>query len=209
MKLAVLGESETDEVVVRVLVEAICDQATEEIAGPPLRSRGWPSIKNVLPTVIKHLHYRTDAETLVVLVDSNHSTIHSTEHSVPSENAECRLCALRQIAGQTTLHLAPRPMGEPLKIAIGLPVPSLEAWLRCGVDSNVSETTWRQGREARRDPYSKIQLKRDVYGSDRAPIEKMKEIACAEAKRLSENIQQLEARFPGGFGTLAQTIRGW
>ena len=65
MKVAVLSESPPDEAAIAILVEAALDASVERVAGPPLRSRGWPSVRSILPVVIKHLHFRTDADGLV------------------------------------------------------------------------------------------------------------------------------------------------
>jgi hypothetical protein len=71
MKVVVLSESSADEAAIRVLVNGILGRETEDVPSLPLRSRGWPSVIKVLPTVIKFLYYRTDAEALVVIADSD------------------------------------------------------------------------------------------------------------------------------------------
>lgn len=55
---------------------------------------------------------------------------------------------------------------EPLKIAIGLAVPAMEAWLRCGQDADISEATWAEGLQTHRYPCDKRVLKQRVYGTD-------------------------------------------
>lgn len=83
MTLAVLSESQAEEAAIRILVNGILGRETRPVAGPPLRSRGWPSVLNVLPSVLKHLYYRTDAEAFVVVVDSNTSPVHQIGHNLP------------------------------------------------------------------------------------------------------------------------------
>src|SRR5438552_1469681 len=105
MKVAVLSESSADEAAIRILAEKILRQSTTPISFP-LRSRGWPSVRQVLPTVIKHLHYRTDAEALILLVDSNHQPPHFIAHENPGgANDQCRLCQLRKMISQIETEL--------------------------------------------------------------------------------------------------------
>jgi len=92
MKVAILSESPADEAVLRMLVDGIVGQPTEPVAPPPLRTRGWPSVRQMLPSVLKHLHYRTDAEGFVLVVDANHSPLPSHPDDPPPE--ACRLLEL-------------------------------------------------------------------------------------------------------------------
>lgn len=80
MKVAVLGESPIDEAAVRVLVEGILVRQTQQVEYFQLRSRGWPSVLRILPNVLQHLYYRTDAEGLVVVADLDDSPLHQETH---------------------------------------------------------------------------------------------------------------------------------
>ena len=79
MKLAILSESPADEAALQVLVGYVLGEpfATLKTA---LRARGWPSVEQVLPPIIRHLHFNTDADGLVVVVDSDDSIVHTPEH---------------------------------------------------------------------------------------------------------------------------------
>ena len=68
LKLALLSESPADEAALRVLVGAVLGPFT--VVPPSLRARGWPSVEQVLPPILRHLHFRTEADGLVVVVDS-------------------------------------------------------------------------------------------------------------------------------------------
>jgi hypothetical protein len=127
MKVAVLSESEADEAAIRILVDGVLGISTEPISGPSLRSRGWPSVDQVLPSVLKHLHYRTDADGFVVVVDSDDSPVHDASHDESGASAEgCRLCLIRAHLGQVQKEL--RALGRPvLKTAVGLACPCIEA----------------------------------------------------------------------------------
>ena len=76
MKVAVLSESPADEAAIRILVEGLLGRTIEPPPMPPIRSRGHDAVVASLPTVLKHLHYRTDAEALVVVLDSDRSPVH-------------------------------------------------------------------------------------------------------------------------------------
>lgn len=167
LKLAVLSESPADDAAVRILAEAILGQPTDTVDPAGLRTRGWPSVLQILPTILKHLHYRTDAEGLVVVVDSDKSPLHRARvEPFEGRECECRRCQLRQAALKTQAelqHKSPRPA---IRLAIGVAVPSIEAWFRCGVDPHVSEAAWVQSLQANSFPFTTRSLKRDVYGSD-------------------------------------------
>jgi hypothetical protein len=76
MKLAILSESPADEAALGVLIEAVLGGPYLRVQAN-LRARGWPSVAQVLPAVIRHLHFNTDAEGLVVVVDSDDSVVHT------------------------------------------------------------------------------------------------------------------------------------
>ncbi|HZP58845.1 MAG TPA: hypothetical protein VFB27_00875, partial [Opitutaceae bacterium] len=64
MNVAVLSESPADEAALRALVEAAFGEPVRPVTYA-LRARGWPSVAQVLPGVIRHLHFHTDADGLV------------------------------------------------------------------------------------------------------------------------------------------------
>jgi hypothetical protein len=88
MKLTVFSESPADDAAVRIIVDALLGIQTQSIALPTLRTRNWPSVHDDLPFVLKHLHYQTDAEAFVVVVDSDNSPIHQQTHDEP-DGAGC------------------------------------------------------------------------------------------------------------------------
>lgn len=210
MKLAVLSESAADEAAIRILVEGILGKQTEPAATAPLRTRGWPAVLHVLPAVMKHLHYQTDAEAIVLVVDSNHSPVHQSTHDQPGgADTRCRLCQLQQAADRVRCHLQPVSGRLPLKIALGETVPAIEAWYRGGLDPHVSEAAWLVGLQSGRDPYTKSGLKQAVYGTDRPSLALETQRAVEEARRLAQNLTLIEQPFPSGFGSLARAVRSW
>ena len=101
MKVALLSESPADEEMLRVLVEAVLG-ARPQFVSPGFRARGWPNVAQLLPAVIRHLHFQTDTDTLVVNVDSDDSVVHTAAHDRPNYfHPRCRMCELRAIFRRT------------------------------------------------------------------------------------------------------------
>ena len=209
MKVAVLSESSGDEVGLSIIVGGILEHAVENVPRPPLRSRGWPSVRGVLPSVIKQLHYHSDAQWLVVVVDSDESPVHRLEH-VPADGAErgCRLCQLKRIAERALLEVTDVPGRRPLKLALGVAVPAIEAWYCCGVDGRVTEAAWVTGLDSGHLPYTKNELKKAVYGTDRPSSTLQEERARQEAERLIAQglLRRLQLDFPNTFGALGRDL---
>jgi hypothetical protein len=210
MKVAVLSESPPDESAIVVLVKAILGLPVEQVEGPSLRSRGWPSVRSILPVVIKHLYFRTDADGLVVVVDSDTQIAHREGEAGTVCQSGCRLCELRVIARTCLERLPARSASRPLKVAVGLAVPSIEAWYRVGVDGAVTEAAWVQAHigPRPRPPYTKISLKQAVYGTDRPSRGLSATRAIEEANRLTTQLPDLSTAFPG-FRALQDELGRW
>ncbi len=206
MKVALLSESPADEAVLRVLVTAVLG-APPRFMAAGLRARGWPNVAQVLPAVIRHLHFNTDTDTLVVTADSDDSVVHTEEHEAPGYyHPHCRLCLLRGVFRQTTKKLpAARGRSRVLR-CVGVAVPALEAWLLCGRDPQVGEAAWLAGQESGRPPYTRAELKGRVYGTDRPTLPHEIRRALEEAGRHRHDTRRLEADFPG-FRALARDLR--
>jgi hypothetical protein len=209
MKVALLSESPADEAALRLIVEGVLGEPVELIQ-PPLRARGWPSVAQVLPVVLRHLHFRTDADGIVVTADADDTVVHIAEHEVPGYfHPGCRLCELRAIVRQTLKHLPPAQGRARLHSAVGLAVPAIEAWYLSGRDETVGEEGWLRGRESGAPPYTRRELKQRVYGTSRPTLPQ--ETACAEAeiRRHRGDFRRVEFDFPGGFGALVADLRRW
>jgi hypothetical protein len=210
MKVAIVAESPADEAALSRLVTELV-QAPIEVIPVAVRHGSWPRIKLVLPNVIAEVYYHTDAEGIVVVVDSDDSPIHDVKHD-PGDpaNAGCRFCSLSQIVARTQSQLAQRPFPGDLQVALGMAVPSIEAWLLCGVDHQVSEASWVNERRQNRIPYSRPDLKRRLYGTDRPSLDHETAIVIREANRLvSGQLDVLAQHFPSGFGSFASQLRQW
>lgn len=205
MKVALLSESPADETALRVLVGAIVKWP--QFVSPGLRARGWPNVAQVLPAVIRHLHFNTDADVLVVVVDSDDSVVHVAEHDRPEYfHPQCRMCQLHALFRQTTKRL-PRANGRDRVLrGVGVAVPAIEAWYLCGRDPMVSEAAWIDGQAVGRQPYSRAELKWRVYGTDRPSLPREIECALFEVERHKTDSRRLENDFPG-FRALARDLR--
>ena len=210
MKVAFLSESSADESALKTIVEGILNKQIDQVPTYPLRTRGWPSILTVIPPVIKYLHYRTDAESLVVVADSDKSVIHNTAAGDECDNIEnCRLCSMNRIISNTIAQLRPISNRNNIKTAMGLAIPSIEAWLLCGIDQGTNEAAWLQGTQSDVYPYSSNDLKKKKYGTDRPSLSVETQFAVENAARLAKDIRLLENNFPMGFGWLANDVRSW
>jgi hypothetical protein len=162
--------------------------------------------------VLRQLHYHSDAEGLVLVLDSNGSPPHRPEHEAPQgRDPKCRLCNLRNIIDDVFAKVRPRPLLPTLKVAVGLAVPAIEAWLLCGDDPHVTEAAWINGLKERRGrmPYTEGDLKRRLYGTTHPSLAIATEKMQAAATRLCQNLAHLESLFPHGFGALLKNLRSW
>ena len=66
MRVALLSESPADETALRVLIKAVLGRVSFAPTG--FRARGWPNVAQVLPSVIRHLHFNTDTEVLAASI---------------------------------------------------------------------------------------------------------------------------------------------
>lgn len=207
MKAALLSESPSDEAALQVLVRAVLGDKLEFVSSG-LRARGWPSVAQVLPAVIRHLHFNTDADGLVVVVDSDDTVVHAMAHDAPGYfHPRCRLCQLRAVFRQTTKRLPPARGRARVLRGVGVAVPAIEAWYLCGRDERVTEAVWMEGQAAGRIPYTRGELKWRVYGTDRPTLPLQIRCALDEVKR-HRDPRRLENDFPG-FASLARDLRAW
>jgi len=169
-------------------------------------------VLKTLPAVAQHLHYRTDAQGLIVVLDSDLTATHQPEHDEPEKSErKCRLCQLKALIRDVQPRLRPVPGKALLKIALGLAVPQIEAWYLAGVDPHVGEAAWIMDQPSGQRVFHKGTLKMRVYGTDRPGLDDEKRAACDHATRLvaEHKLQLLEQLFPSGFGWLVTALRSW
>jgi hypothetical protein len=206
MKIALLSESPADEAVLRVLVAAVLGE-TPRFGATGFRARGWPNVGQILPALIRHLHFNTDTDALVVTCDSDDSLVHTAAHDAPNYfHPQCRMCQLRALFRQTVKKFPPAHGRARMLRVVGVAVPALEAWLLCGRDAGVTEEAWRTGQESGRLPYTRAELKWRVYGTDRPSLPHEIDCARREVERHRRDSRRLEFDFPG-FEALARDLR--
>jgi hypothetical protein len=212
MKLAIFSESEADEAALRILIDGILGAPTERPSLPPRRSRGVDAVFSTLPAVIAHLHYRTDADALVVVVDSDMTPLPDEQATDSAEHRrECRLFRLQDSIAEAESRLSAIPGRAPLKIAAGVAVPQIEAWYLVGRDPHVSEAAWANGLRSGRRPYTGRELKAQVYETNAPSFEVELARATEEATRIVADgkLGSLKTLFPTGFERLARTVADW
>lgn len=206
MKVALLSESPADETALRVLVAAVLGRSVQFVA-PGFRARGWPHVAQVMPLVLRHLHFNTDTDVLVVSVDADDSVVHTAEHDRPNYfHPRCRMCQLRAVHRQTTKKFPAAHGRAQVLRTIGVAVPAIEAWYLSGRDGEVTEQRWLDGQHAGRPPYSRADLKVRVYGTDRPSLKQEIDCALREVHRIGRDTRRLEYDFPG-FAALAGDLR--
>lgn len=209
MRIAVLCESTSDEAGLRILIEAILGHEAT-FARHRFRSRGWPSVYNLLAPLIRHLYYNTDTGALAIVADSDDSPAHQLDHEPRLAAARgCRFCEL-QLHAESVLHGLRRPRDrQPLRLAIGVAVPALEAWYARGMGENSEEYWQRKLTENGHLRTNRLELKRKVYGTGKPTRRVQWERAKAAATVAAQDLDQLERLFPAGFGTFAHAVRAW
>ncbi len=206
MKIALLSESPADEAVLRVLVEGAVG-SKPAVAPAGYRARGWPNVIQVLPAVIRHLHFNTDVDTLVVTCDSDDSLVHTAEHDAPQYfHPHCRMCQLRAVFRQTSKRFPAAHGRLRVRRVVGVAVPALEAWLLCGLENEVTEAAWTAGQARGQLPYTRAELKWRVYRTERPSLPHETTCAVREARRHARDLRRLEYDFPG-FAALLRDLR--
>ena len=211
MKVAILSESPSDELAVRILLEALLEETVESST---VRARAGgvdAAIGNIRSTLLS-LHYQQTAEALAVVVDTDNTIVHQPGHDEPRvTEARCRHCEVRGLLSREVSRLEQKGDAPSVRTAVGTAPPAIEAWLLSGTDNETTEAGWLQrqarGISARSETDA---LKKRLYGDPetRAETERMT-ITEAAARRIAADIAGLEWRFPNTFGPFAADVRGW
>lgn len=213
MKAVVLSESAADEAALRILAEAVLGRPVEWGEPRRRRHRGLEATLAVLPAVLKELHYRRSADHLIVVVDSNKSPLHAGDLAKECMHADttpaCRLCELRRTVRDTMARVMPMASRLPVRAAVGIAVPALEAWYLCGKDPHATEAEWERGMRNGAPPFTKAALKTRVYGTDRPSLELEVRRGEEEMRRVVKDLDLIERSFPTGFGAFRADLRGW
>jgi hypothetical protein len=204
MKIGYYCESPADRAAMAVFTLGLLGEPPEPI-NMDLDAHSVPAFFSALDGVFRGIHYNSDAEGLVIVVDSNDSELHDSAHDkAGADPGTCRLCRIRKSIAKARNQLKPRTGRPELKVAIGLAVPAIEAWYLAGKEHQVGEAAWRAA-----PPFTKLQLKMKVYRTERPSLEVETECAVKEARRIIQTIKVIDDAFPAGFGPMANEIRSW
>jgi hypothetical protein len=158
MKIGYYCESPADQAALTIFAEGILGKPPEPI-NMDLEAHSVPGFFSALDGVFRGVHFNSDAEGLIVLVDSDDSELHQPAHDTPGGSVErCRFCQIRKIIAQAQRQLKPRQGRPSLKVAIGLAVPAIEAWYLVGKEHQVGEAAWMTGGAAGKRPFTRPQL---------------------------------------------------
>ena len=208
MKAAILGESDIDNQLVWRIVQGIRGTDISRVEHPS-SVRSWPRLLYALPSVVKYLYYRTDADALIVIADSDKTEVHERGHD--GRNQNCRHCSLQLESDLVRAQLAPVEYRGDLRVIVVVPPPSIEAWFSLGDANCGTEGAWRQA--LRNGAIASLEidrLKRLLY--DEAALrssQRRLEHALQHADRLLARIDHVEAAFPDSFGRFVDTVRSW
>lgn len=164
-----------------------------------------------LPDAVRRAHFDSTIDALVVLADADRSQVHDpATHPGDQLAPGCRLCDLRSIAVQELARCGPAPSrATPLRVAIGTPVPTLEAWLLAGVRPDVGEAAWAVALREGRTQSTPGSLKTSAYGARAVTTDVMRPRAQRLIRDALTRGDVLRTAFPGGFGPLEDAIRAW
>ncbi|MDQ3129906.1 MAG: hypothetical protein M3Q99_03980 [Acidobacteriota bacterium] len=160
MKIAFFSESVADESALRILVVGILNEEIEQTNLPNrLQYRSSTQLDRDLSAVIKAVDYNSDADALVVVSDSDDSPVHTIEHE-ENRIEKCRLCQLRKAVADTLSVLRPVAGKDIIKVAVGVPVPAIEAWYLFGRNPQLFEATWMRQQNGEKIDYDRKKIKR-------------------------------------------------
>lgn len=205
MKVLIAGESECDELALRLLMDAVVGKATTSPSSPTLRmrKRGLAGLLGSLKGIIHYAAWNTDAEALAVVIDSDMARLHDDTQGLP---CSCRRCELESVIRDVGHAIKSR--ARPLWVGVAVAVPQLEAWLLAHKSNEVGEAEWqRMDNRARQSLRSR--LKRDLYGTDRPglSLEITRIRATIEEIVANDGIELIFRKFPYGFGHFVQRLR--
>lgn len=97
MKIGFYCESPADRAALEIFVAGILGEPLEPI-NLDLEAHSVPGFFNTLAGVFRGIHYNSDAEGFVVVVDCDDTELHDVAHDAPaSKEDRCRYCRIRGI----------------------------------------------------------------------------------------------------------------
>jgi len=200
MELAVLSESSADEAGLFAFVQSHVKGPLARAACPMRVRRGWPAIRDDLGPALRAIYHYTSAQCLLIVVDADGAPL---DENHPND----RLTQLNEIVGRSLrINRQDRP---PLRVAIGLAVPSIEAWWRAPHDPLITEAAWKARQRPGGAGYTKLSLKSQLYGTEDPSLASETAVLCNGAAAVAAAASVLAARFPYGFLPMLREIQSW
>ena len=209
MKIGILSESKVDEAAYKILVESVLGHPVDLFKDYQKRG-GWSQAKKLIRPVIIDLHY-SGADGFVFVADSDSTLPHTSDHDANADgDAYCRLCVVKTLADSALTALPARAGQPPLKIAVGMATPAIEAWLLSGIDRHCTETRFRDDHSnGRLTRQTRLDLKKQKYGSLQAGRDIRMQCTLENANRIAGDLEGLERRFQFRFGHLRNDLAQW
>ena len=209
MKIGILSESKVDEAAYKILIESVLGQPVDLFRD--YRDRGgWVTAKNMVRRIMRQLHF-AGADGFVFVGDSDSTPPHTREHESHADgDPNCRLCQIKKLVAKTLADLPARAGRPPLKIAVGMATPVIEAWLLSGDDPHCTEARFRDDYSNRKlSRQTRLDLKIQKYGSLQTSADIRMQCTLENAHRIARDIEKLEQRFQFGFGHLRNDLAQW
>ncbi len=173
-----------------------------------LEAHSVPGFFSALNSVFRGVHYNSDADGLVIVVDADHTELHDPSHDTNTAK-DCRYCQASNIIQRARTQLQPR-IGRPeLKVAIGVTLPSIRSWVIVWQIDEVGEAAWKTSLASGKRLFTSQNLKKWCTARIAPRSNWRRNVRSRETLRIRENLKSIEDAFPIGFGLLAQEIRSW
>ena len=209
MRIGILSESKVDEAAYKILVESILGQSVDLYKD--YRNRGgWFTAKKMVKSIIQELHF-AGADGFVFVGDSDSTPPHTKSHESQADgDPSCRLCQIKKVVESILGTLPDRSGKPPLKVAIGMATPTIEAWLLSKDDVYCTESRFRDDHSnGKLTRQTRLDLKEKKYGSLHASSDIRMRCTLENANRIAEDLKTLEQRFQFGFGHLRKNLDEW
>ena len=209
MRIGILSDSKVDEAAYKILVESVLGHSVDLYKDYRARG-GWFTAKKMVQWIMRELHF-AGADGFLFIGDSDSTPPHTADHETHADGyPNCRLCQIEKIVENTLGTLPARAGKPPLKVAIGMATPVIEAWLLSGDDPHCTEARFRDDQSnGRLTRQTRLDLKRQKYGSLQASSDIRMQRTLNNAHRIARDIETLEQRFQFGFGHLRKSLAEW
>jgi len=106
MKIAFLSESPADQAALAVFTKCLLGRKPIPHS-MNISARGVDGLLLALDGIYRGLHYNSDVEAMVVVVDCDESEIHEPDHDSSKKQTDCRFCQITQIIERARKQLKP------------------------------------------------------------------------------------------------------